>query len=337
MSLRSFSRTIFLALTSVAFAANTVNAGGSSRASDPPCIPISIPAVQATSGAAVTLPVNIGDLTGSGAFSFDAHITFDAAVLEPLSPPLTLGPVGQSQMLTINMPSAGRLDISLFSAVPMTGSGVLFNLNFHVIGALGTSSAVNLTTDSSGTPCYDVTNGSVTVGASISGTVMYGNASGRPIPNAQVCLLSTPPVCAGTDQTGHYMLPVSGLGPYVLGVTKTTGQNGISSNDAARIAQHVAATAPFTNNNQKVAADATNNGGLSANDAAQVARLVAGLTPGGGSIPNVWRFFKLPGPTFPVGSSPTTASCEPGSTNCDFIGILIGEVTGNWVSAPLRK
>jgi len=174
---------------------------------------------------------------------------------------------------------------------------------------------------------------------SISGTVTYGNAAAPPkfISNATVTGTGSPNVFATTDApgatAGQYTLSGFGAGSYTVTLSKTTGQNSISSNDAARVAQHVAGTNTFTNDNQRVTADVTNNGTLSSNDAAQIARFVAGLGPPIG-LTNQWRFFLPPGPMFPVGVSPTSrtyASVTSSISGQDYVGLLIGEVSGNWI------
>ncbi|MFN0277350.1 MAG: choice-of-anchor V domain-containing protein [Pyrinomonadaceae bacterium] len=182
---------------------------------------------------------------------------------------------------------------------------------------------------------------------SISGTVRYGNPASpttKLISNANITITcaSGPPVSATTGppgaSAGQYVLTGFGTPPCTVGVTKTTGQNGVSSGDAARIAQHVSGISLIVPDPQKVAADVTNNGGLSSTDAAQIARFVAGLGPPIG-ITNQWRFFVPPGPTFPIGASLTTRTYNDPigvQTNQDFIGLLIGEVTGNWAPGPLR-
>ncbi len=136
---------------------------------------------------------------------------------------------------------------------------------------------------------------------------------------------------------GQYTLTGFGSGSYTIGLTKTTGQNSVTSNDAAQIAQHVAGTVLITANNKKIAADTSGNGSISSNDAALIARFVAGLGAPIGNT-NQWRFF-VPNPTFPIGVSPTTRSyTDPigNPTGEDFIGILIGEVSGNWNPTAAR-
>ena len=182
----------------------------------------------------------------------------------------------------------------------------------------------------------------------VSGTVTYGNSNTgtKFISNVTVTGTGSPNVFTTTAApgatAGQYTLIGFGTGSYTVSLSKTTGQNGIASADAARIAQHVANTGPgvFTNDRQKVAADVTGNGAVSSQDAAKIAQYVAGFSPL--PTPNLtgqWRFYLPPGPTFPIGSSPTTRTYSSVTSNLtgeDYIGLLIGEVTGNWTPSAAR-
>ncbi len=196
---------------------------------------------------------------------------------------------------------------------------------------------------------YVTSNVSIRLGAcfpfTISGTVTYGNAAAPPkyISNATVTGTGSPNVNTTTGapgpNAGQYSLGVFGPGPYTVTLSKTTGQNSITSNDAARIAQHVAAISLLTTNNQRVTADVTNNGVVSSNDAAKIAQVVAGLPLSPPNLTNTWQFYLPPGPTFPIGSSPTSRTYPSVTSNItgdDYVGLLIGEVTGNWNNTGAR-
>jgi len=178
----------------------------------------------------------------------------------------------------------------------------------------------------------------------ISGTVTYGNAAAPPkyISNVSVTGTGSPNVSTTTDApgvtAGQYVLTGFGAGSYTVSLSKTTGQNGITSNDAARIAQHVSGTLVLSNDNQKVSADVSNSGSISSFDASLIANYAVAASPSG--IAGTWRFFVPPGPTFPVASSPTsrTYPSVPGTlTGEDYIGLLMGEVTGNWAPSAARQ
>ena len=179
---------------------------------------------------------------------------------------------------------------------------------------------------------------------SISGTVTYGNAAVPPkyISNVTVTGAGSPTVTTTTAApgatAGQYTLTGFGAGSYTVSLAKTTGQNSITSNDAARIAQHVAGTGVLTTNNQKVTADVSNNNAISSFDASEIANYVVSATPIG--IAGQWRFFVPPGPTFPVGSSATSRTYPAITGNLtgeDYVGLLMGEVSGNWTPTAARS
>ena len=138
---------------------------------------------------------------------------------------------------------------------------------------------------------------------------------------------------------GTYSLTGFGTGSYTVTATKIGGQNGyITSFDAARITQHVTALNLFTNDNQRVTADVSNNGVITSNDAALVARYVSGVGAPLG-LTGIWRFFIPPGPTFPVGASATSRTYPSVTSDIsgeDYIGLLLGDVTGNWMNTGAR-
>ncbi len=348
--------------TSTPTAANTPTNTATNTATPTPTgspVTVALPLVSASPGETLTIPVTVGDLTDRAVISYDFQVSYDPEVLLPLSPAYDItGTLSSSSLITPNADNSGHLIISAFQAVPLEGAGTLINLRFVVLGLNGQSTSLTFEdyTDpntvfhpgfqfNEGIPASAPTNGSVTIGAvTISGTVTYGNASAPPkyISNATVCSTGSSTVCTVTDApgptAGQYTLIPSGPGDHIASVTKTTGQNSITSNDAARIAQHVAGTLLLTTDNQKVTADVSNNGSISSNDAALIARYVTSLGPPYG-ITGTWRFFIPPGPTFPAGAWPTTLTCSAGTSNCpnfNFVGLLEGEVTGNWTPSAAR-
>jgi subtilisin-like proprotein convertase family protein len=192
--------------------------------------------------------------------------------------------------------------------------------------------------------CLAVQTGAGT--STISGTVTYGNAAAPPkyVSNATITGAGSPTVMGTTGApgatAGQYSLSDFGIGSsYTVSVSKSTGQNSITSNDAARIAQHVASTMLLTTDIQKVTADVSGNGIISSNDAAKIAQFVASLPVSPPNLTGTWQFYLPPGPTFPVGASPTSrtyASVTGNLSGEDYVGILFGEVTGNWNNTGAR-
>lgn len=157
---------------------------------------------------------------------------------------------------------------------------------------------------------------------SISGNVTYGNAVGLPNPrfvsNVQLTGSGSPNIFATTDAGGNYLLTGFGAGSYTVTPSKTDGQNGITSFDAARIAQHAAGVTVLTGN-QFLVADISGNGQLSSFDAAQLARYVIGQPPFG--LTGTWIF---------VPADRSYGSVTGNLVGQDFIALLMGDVSGNW-------
>jgi hypothetical protein len=81
------------------------------------------------------------DTTGLGIISYDCNIFFDPSVVQLQATPVSVtGTVSANGTVTTNEVTPGHLIISFFRATPLTGSGVLFNLQFTGIGAQGSTS-----------------------------------------------------------------------------------------------------------------------------------------------------------------------------------------------------
>ncbi len=157
----------------------------------------------------------------------------------------------------------------------------------------------------------------------ITGSIVYGNATGSPTPRFVSGVLLTavgsPNLTATTSTSGTYTLGGFGSGPYTVTPSKVGGANGISSFDSGLIARHVAGITPLMGN-QLIVADVSGNGTISSFDAAQIARYAAGINSNFGSSGN-WIF--MPANRF----YPSVNSSVAGE---DFIALLMGDVSGNW-------
>jgi len=166
--------------------------------------------------------------------------------------------------------------------------------------------------------------------AAISGTVTYGNAIGAPSPrfvsNATVngagpSNISTTTGFPGGDYSlSGFLVP----GTYIVTLAKTSGINGITSFDAARVAQHVAGVSVLTGN-QFTVANASGSGGVTSFDAALIARYVASQPDTG--LTARWVF-----QPFDRIYTDVTANI----TGQDYTALLMGEVSGNWSNSATR-
>ena len=229
--------------------------------------------------------------------------------------------------VTPNISTPGRITVSAFGTSTLSGAGTLLKLKFDVLGA--TSACSNLTWTNfrlnEGTPCATTTDGRACVaGGTISGTVNYGtSAAPKPVPGVVVTAAGAPPATSTTNSVGNYSLTGLGGGPYTATPTKTGDVNGISSLDAARVAQQVAGVLqPPLTSNQQLAGDASNNGSVSSFDASLIAQTVAGIPNAG--IAGTWKS---------VPSNRIYPSLSGNQTNQNFDAILVGDVTGNWLAS----
>lgn len=292
-----------------------------------------MPDVQSLTGVTVTVPVNTGDVTGSNIFSADMSISYDPAVLAPLANStfgVTPGPVANSNgsNLLVSNPTPGTLIISLFGTSPMSGSGVLINLNFNVIGVPGTASALNFTLFNYAPACAVTTNGSVTViSGTISGVVSYNNIQGPPVPryvpNVTLNAAGSPSVSTTTDSSGAYTMSGFGAGSYTVTASKTGGVNGaVTAFDASMIQQYAINQITFTPQ-QAIVANVSGTDGVTSFDATLVARYAVLLPPppGFSDTTGNWLFYPA-SRTYP--NVYTNASGE------DYFALLMGDVSANW-------
>jgi uncharacterized protein (TIGR03437 family) len=317
--------------TSSAARSGTITLGGQtftinqSGAGNSACVDVAISsALLASTGSTLTVPINVSDLTGKGALSFDATITFDPTVLRLQSTPVDrIGTLSSAMTVTVNTSTPGQIRISAFSSAVLSGAGVLLNLKFDVIGANGACSNLHWASFrfNEGTPCATTTNGRACVGsgsASLSGTVSYC-VSPKPVPGVVIAANGTPSASLTTSTNGVFQFSGLGSGAYTLTPSKTGDVNGITSFDAALVALHVVGASTL-NSCQQVAGDASNNGALSSFDAALIAQAVVGI-PNPANFTGTWKF---------VPPARSYASLSGLQTGQNFDAVLVGDVSGNW-------
>ncbi len=225
--------------------------------------------------------------------------------------------------------SGGTFTIT--KSVTAGGGGQSSGGTFVVDGTIG--QALAGTTSGGGT--FTVESGFWTSAPnSLAGTITYGNVlSGQPRFISNVLLTATGAPNVSTSSTfpgGTYFLSGFGAGAYTVTPTKTGGINGITSFDAALIALHVAGPPnPTLNANQLTIADVSGNGIVSSFDAGMIAKYVAGppfIAPGIGST-STWRF---------TPNNRPYASITGNLAGEDYVGRLMGEVSGNWNNTNSR-
>jgi hypothetical protein len=146
-------------------------------------VSVSLPNSAAPSGASLSVAVTVGQLPAAAdlnaVFSFDLRMVFNPAVLQLLATAVTTtGTLTNGITPTVNADNVnGVLIANVFSAAPITGSGVLLRVNFTAVGSQGSSSPLTWQANAGGFP----PNGFI---------FNEGDPTASPITNGNVMVLS---------------------------------------------------------------------------------------------------------------------------------------------------
>lgn len=277
-------------------------------------------------GGSVTIPVTVTDLTGKGVIAYDAVLNYDPAVLRPQAQSVdNANTISSAMSINANAATPGQIRISAYGSQALAGTGTLLNLKFDVIGnvAACTDLSFSLIRFNEGEPCSAAGSGRFCVtGRSISGTVSYC-AADTPVrvPGVTLNLTGAGTGTVTSDSAGRYSFSNLGGGSYTVTPAKSGAATGISSFDAALVAQHVVGLITLSDCRQ-AAADASGNGTLSSLDAAMIAQYAVGIS-NPQSQAGTWKF---------TPASRSYAALAADQANQDFNAILVGEVSGNWTA-----
>jgi hypothetical protein len=103
-------------------------------------VAVAVPAAKGGSGAEVKVPITITGAEGVGAMHVE--LTFDPAVLQPLS--AEKGRLISSNALVDSNPQPGRLTIGMVSSDKVSGTGEIVVAKFKVLGKKNSKSALGL-------------------------------------------------------------------------------------------------------------------------------------------------------------------------------------------------
>ncbi|HMY75889.1 MAG TPA: NF038122 family metalloprotease, partial [Blastocatellia bacterium] len=280
-------------------------------------------------GAALSVPITVGDLTGKNVTSYDFTLNYNSSVLRPASGEIAdrANTLSSGFSVTVNGNNPGRLLVSAFGTSALSGAGTLLNLRFEVIGQAQACSDLTLNgfTLNNGTPCVSATNGRVCLvsGGSLSGTVSYGNSS-TAVPGVKLTATGAANATANTDASGNYQLPNLSGGSITVTPTKTddfnTVKQFIRSADAALVAR-AAVDLEQLNQFQQVAADANNDRRITGFDAALIAKASVEIFDDSTSVVGMWKF---------VPDKREYSSIAGEMTGQNYTAVLVGDVNGDW-------
>jgi len=97
-----------------------------------------VPKIAAVVGTDLQIPINVGDLTPAGAFSYELEIGYDPELFTvDLDRPIdSVGTLSNSHRLVVNASEPGILRIAAFGTVPFTGNGELLRINLQTIASV---------------------------------------------------------------------------------------------------------------------------------------------------------------------------------------------------------
>ncbi len=317
--------------------------------------------LQAINGATLTVPVNVtSNTTGRNIISFDFIVNYDPTVLGPPITFSTTGTMSSGFSVSITPVGNNQVQVSGFAVAdadnndepdPLMGSGTLVNINFQVVGSNPSCGALTFASFNfnDGDPA-DLTSGgqACVISGATTGRVIYGNnrtpantmnpngtddsATPRPVPNTTltgVPSTSGQPTVTGMSMcpNGMYSLMGFGTGTYTVTPSKTRNNdvNGITSQDASRIQQAVLGSVTLTTRQMRVA-DVSKNNAVTSFDAALIQQYILNPTTASMNPQNntgKWEFDPM---------NRVYTSTAANMMNEDYDALLLGEVTGNWVS-----
>ena len=183
----------------------------------------------------------------------------------------------------------------------------------------------------------------------VSGRVRYRTAD-RPVAGVTVAVTGGAAATTSTDAVGGFAFSSLPGGTLTLTPAKNgDAGGGVSALDASYVLQAVVGLRTL-NTHEQLAGDVTGNGTLSALDASRILQFTVGLVArfdAAAACASDWLFIPAPAAVpnqqlvQPLVSAP---SCQRGAiayapltgaaTDQDYLGVLLGDVSGNWQPAP---
>jgi subtilisin family serine protease len=274
---------------------------------------LSLPDTGGEQMAIVQVPINAANVQGLAAA--DLTVTFDQAVLNAQG--ASTGSLTPGWALASNTNIPGEIRVSLASSgSTVSGSGVVAYLEFEVVGSPGVTSTLHFDEAllNAGAIPVELTDGSFEVHQvyDVSGAVHFWNG-GTGIPGVQLTLEGDRVYTGLSQADGSYTVSGAPAGDYTLT---------ISAYDASFVLQHAVGLITLSGY-QFTAGDVDKSTAINAMDAYYILQKAVNLIdlpfPGAGVV---WEFD-------PASRSYSNLSTD--ITGQDFSGVLLGDVSGNWV------
>ncbi|MGI6740844.1 MAG: S8 family serine peptidase [Brevefilum sp.] len=283
---------------------------------------VSLPNTGGGTGNLVSVPVNAANITGMVAASLT--VNFDPDILTVSS--ASTGTLTAGWAFASNLQAPGQYRLSMSSpGGGVAGSGTLAMIEFEVVGAPGSSSALTISNIllNDGAITVELEDGVFSVDNvfNVSGAIAYWNG-GLPVSGAKLTLTGDRVYEAFSGLDGEYTIQGAAIDAYTLRPSKENGDNGaISAYDASFALQHDVGLISLSGY-AAMAADVNNNGHINSMDAHYILQKAADLISlpfPGASV--AWKF----DPT-----QRTLAELNQDMSGQNFTAVLLGDISGNW-------
>jgi hypothetical protein len=281
---------------------------------------------------------------------FQGDFTFDSSVVSFQNPAISVSGLSAAANCNVTgtlLPGGGplrTLHVAGLSnnATPLSGAGVLFNLNLtRVASTPGTSTSltwngspdnfVYLDPDQNARPPLSTPPGNITVQAlmTISGSVSYcSSPSQGPIPNVTFTLTGTSTGSVQSDSSGNYQFPsLFTGGNYTVTATKAPlpqGSVGINTVDVIATQRHFLGVTLLPPGCRLTAADVNGDSSVNTVDVVAIQRFYLGVSTG---TANVGKYqFTPANRTYPSASGDQTAQ--------DYSALVFGDVSSPFADLP---
>ncbi|MBL7086562.1 MAG: T9SS type A sorting domain-containing protein, partial [Candidatus Cloacimonetes bacterium] len=300
-------------------------------------------------GSSVSIPLTLDNPEEIEIEGIDVVITFNEGIIDATEATLTGGVLEYEDYgFFANTDVDGEITLEFYALSDLfSGSGIIAFLEFDVVGSEGDFTDLIFSFAQVNEASVTVNDGYFTVipcDFDIEGNIgYYSNAS--PIANTELELTGDGTYSTTTTTSGDYIFNDIPGGNYVSTPSKADDLGGLSGTDASRIARYVALLYEF-DCLEIIAADVSMNGHISGTDASRVARYVALLITELNGDGIDWVFTPEPIPNcndWPPIIYENTREYTPLESDLideDFIGIRLGDVSGNWapdVRMPLTQ
>ena len=294
--------------------------------------------LEVCNGMDIIIPIVLNNPDNEEIEAIDMVITYDEQIINVFGATLA-GTVidNQEYILQSNTNTPGEVTLVIYAGGDLFhGEGNICFIMCTGIGGMGECSPLTFDFTEINENTTGTVNGQICICQffNISGQITYFHDNG-PIPNVNLLLDGNNNYNAITDGQGDFIFEDVEVGDYLSTPSKTDDFAGLSGMDASRIARYSADLYPLDCNEQ-IAAEVSLNGTITGTDASRVARYAAGLITELNDDNTNWVFIPeliTDCQDWPLIEYVTTRSytnLNSDMANENFIGIRLGDVSGNW-------